>query len=185
MYFNTSHVTVYQVKAINSMTEEEHFNTSHVTVYHAESWFRKWWKCDFNTSHVTVYRGPENRWCGCVCISIHPMLRFIYCSNLRKGLSVLISIHPMLRFIFRGQRVVTFKDIFQYIPCYGLSWTFGRETKETEISIHPMLRFIMNPILIRWTWRYFNTSHVTVYRKCQRCKADCYGISIHPMLRFI
>ena len=53
---------------------------------------------------------------------------------------------------------------FQYISCYGLSHSAG--------------------FAVRW-YRYFNTSHVTVYLAAFSYDTFCSAISIHLMLRFI
>ena len=53
---------------------------------------------------------------------------------------------------------------FQYISCYGLSFTKGSSTISIAISIHPMLRFIAD---------------------LKICMILLKLISIHPMLRFI
>ena len=121
MYFNTSHVTVYQVKAINSMTEEEHFNTSHVTVY---------------LNHFT-------RNASAIIISIHPMLRFIIRSRSSFFISLIISIHPMLRFILKGQ-LQSFNELNDFNTSHVTVYQRPNCTgaKRRRISIHPMLRFI-------------------------------------------
>ena len=74
---------------------------------------------------------------------------------------------------------------FQYISCYCLSHcqTYNNYTK--HISIHLMLLFIISLINRRIIFWYFNTSHVTVYRKQQRSTGRFYLISIHLMLLFI
>ena len=120
---------------------------------------------NFNTSHVTVYQKKWRYWMQALCISIHPMLRFIMTvgsdgkpvlkhfntshvtvyrtERVRRNRFFLISIHPMLRFI----------------PHF-----FTIDTFLSNISIHPMLRFICSVLL-------FIGLLIT--------------ISIHPMLRFI
>ena len=123
---------------------KDDFNTSHVTVYHPTEKGVICVNRYFNTSHVTVYPRKSKEFTRNRSISIHPMLRFI-----AKGAAVhrprrIISIHPMLRFIRSGRRATRAAALFQYIPCYGLS---NRSVK--RIQIIP----------------YFNTSHVTVYRK--------------------
>ena len=75
---------------------------------------------------------------------------------------------------------------FQYISCYGLSW----KKKQAEIPVR-IFQYIScyglshsAGFAVRW-YRYFNTSHVTVYR-CFLFTASCtIIISIHLMLRFI
>ena len=74
---------------------------------------------------------------------------------------------------------------FQYISCYCLS-TGTTLTKIMEpISIHLMLLFILKTKQFIHRRRYFNTSHVTVYRN--RLSRQCLfvHISIHLMLLFI
>mgnify|MGYP006918913467 CR=1 FL=1 len=161
-------------------------------------------------------------------ISIHPMLRFITVPRMMQHESpnfntshvtvypialcgsagfFRISIHPMLRFIIQNRNKQTLPDIFQYIPCYGLSGlTFLRMVmlinfntshvtvyqhssyeKATckVISIHPMLRFIYRLNVNESVETDFNTSHVTVYPAALIGKTGFDSISIHPMLRFI
>ena len=75
---------------------------------------------------------------------------------------------------------------FQYIPCYGLS-ALGAGLREpplyfntSHVTVYrrqPLNRF--RPV------RHFNTSHVTVYRYFADIYERVYRISIHPMLRFI
>ena len=160
--FNTSHVTVYQLRAVLERHKKNHFNTSHVTVY--------------PLSCVKWNNVPSFQYIPCYClsqlfphiqarlfISIHPMLLFIgkylferdgkryfntshvtvYPGFKPFGYKVfIISIHPMLLFIKRAKNTC----------CYPM-----------RISIHPMLLFIMAGKFIDVTLRYFNTSHVTVY----------------------
>ena len=95
----------------------------------------------------------------------------------------------MLRFIFKFWIHFSSQYIFQYIPCYGLSWK--RQTnaeKHTHISIHPMLRFITvrnnNPYrldkfqyipcygLSKWDWFVTLTFSEFQY-------IPCYGLSHH------
>ena len=145
-YFNTSHVTVYQILMRFIREAHKYFNTSHVTVYRKLPIQFNSALFYFNTSHVTVYQVTMEMCVNIRKISIHPMLRFIirvlfhpYCITyisihpmLRFIIVyfsyitalVLISIHPMLRFItintLKGYTICE----FQYIPCYGLSNDF-------------------------------------------------------------
>ena len=70
----------------------------------------------------------------------------------------------MLRFILNAMVLAKRRNIFQYIPCYGLS--------------HPF-------IASAHCFHYFNTSHVTVYHPDTKKVDIIKWISIHPMLRFI
>ena len=65
-----------------------------------------------NVCFRSVYRG---------IISIHPMLRFILCCSFDRRWRIGISIHPMLRFIHLVSLSGIKCQLFQYIPCYGLS----------------------------------------------------------------
>ena len=97
-------------------------------------------------------------------ISIHLMLLFIGCTSANAPDWSAISIHLMLLFI---ENAVTFSKnqlSFQYISCYCLSSVVSSRS----------FRFF-----------YFNTSHVTVYRRSLPwSQSDC-SISIHLMLLFI
>ena len=122
-----------------------------------------------------------------ILISIHLMLRFILTLFKKCKKHYAISIHLMLRFIMDTRTVVLVFLEFQYISCYGLSFTWT-ESVDTEdifqyiscyglshiissfvfvycISIHLMLRFIY---FLHGSYSFlthFNTSHVTVYLK--------------------
>ena len=74
---------------------------------------------------------------------------------------------------------------FQYISCYCLSRKKQRLQLKVLISIHLMLLFIRSVQSIWEQREYFNTSHVTVYRKRYRCIFCRTTISIHLMLLFI
>mgnify|MGYP005858136407 CR=1 FL=1 len=119
---------------------------------------------DFNTSHVTVYLQPG------VKIDYKTGFQYISC----YGLSV-ISVIACL-YLFE----------FQYISCYGLSW----KKKQAEIPVR-IFQYIScyglshsAGFAVRW-YRYFNTSHVTVYLAAFSYDTFCSAISIHLMLRFI
>ena len=80
---------------------EVHFNTSHVTVYLCAWSVTRFFVADFNTSHVTVYQ-----------ISLD--LRYTSIRNFNTS-HVTVYRADMLT------KIVAF-FVFQYIPCYGLSW---------------------------------------------------------------
>ena len=186
-YFNTSHVTVYRryrEPASNIVTD---FNTSHVTVYHIRSivcttlyhisihlmllfiisaCIYSSLQIHFNTSHVTVYPKRKTGQPYRADISIHLMLLFIW----QEWISYSIidwhfntshvtvyhcKYYPDLHYLsdFNTSHVTVYpggwcyvdlKAWFQYISCYCLSVKVGRMQEDV---------------------RYFNTSHVTVYRK--------------------
>ena len=119
-------------------------------------------------------------------ISIHPMLRFInklirfrmfphYHFN-TSHVTVYQHFSPFVKnmhFDFNTSHVTVYRfncigcirrNLFQYIPCYGLSCP---EYRSPQSII------------------YFNTSHVTVYPRRELQQHYCNNISIHPMLRFI
>ena len=75
-----------------------------------------------------------------------------------------ISIHLMLLFILDRSESATVSSTFQYISCYCLSQP--KQMKE-------------------FSSKYFNTSHVTVYRHRQKSWKYRWEISIHLMLLFI
>ena len=156
------------------------------------------------------------------------MLRFIDIV-IFEWWSLRISIHPMLRFIFSSEIATLQNQIFQYIQCYGSSVFCLVETRDFSqfqyiqcygssnglaigvmllvyfntsnvtvhhmsrldgscfflISIHPMLRFIWMEKFLTMTWSDFNTSNVTVHRRAETAEDRFSEISIHPMLRFI
>ena len=99
----------------------------------------------FNTSHVTLYRWIPNPVCMIFVVSIHLMLLFI-------PLAVQCNI-AVVR--------------FQYISCYSLSVNPLASLILDIVSIHLMLLFILPH---HWLQNYadsgFNTSHVTLYRRC-------------------
>ena len=78
-----------------------HFNTSHVTVYHLSRWGK--------SEHFRI--------------SIHLMLRFIRTEPEHIWGNKRISIHLMLRFIEYGSMDAFSILWFQYISCYGLSFS--------------------------------------------------------------
>ena len=185
-YFNTSHVTVYlltfcqitvlfQFQYIScyclSLRKghitggRKNFNTSHVTVYldliiysSTQSLFQ-YISCyclselrlaamqilrDFNTSHVTVYR----LWVVFV--------GFSFTNFNTSHVTVYLFHRTQVRQIL----------LFQYISCYCLSFYIHSESDPFLISIHLMLLFIFfcSSVISRPA-SYFNTSHVTVYRR--------------------
>ena len=76
--FNTSHVTVYLTQRSMENRNFNDFNTSHVTVYRSNLNYYTSGVYNFNTSHVTVYQQQKVTITTKYCISIHPMLRFIW-----------------------------------------------------------------------------------------------------------
>ena len=162
-HFNTSHVTVYRK---NSLVSGEKGGISiHLMLrFICSQGSRSTIKLDFNTSHVTVYLQPG------VKIDYKTGFQYISC----YGLSV-ISVIACL-YLFE----------FQYISCYGLSW----KKKQAEIPVR-IFQYIScyglshsAGFAVRW-YRYFNTSHVTVYLAAFSYDTFCSAISIHLMLRFI
>ena len=76
-------------------------------------------------------------------------------------------------------------ESFQYISCYCLSNIWPKDDSGICISIHLMLLFIMKNRRGSRLQVYFNTSHVTVYRKRRYSARTVCEISIHLMLLFI
>ena len=141
IYFNTSHVTVYQQISVFDSSGVTHFNTSHVTVYHVAhggynaACLFQYISCYCLSLLVDSLPCPDH-------ISIHLMLLFILlpvCSLLCMSR---ISIHLMLLFIEFGRFLNKLSDHFntshvtvylpkdeteeidvwfQYISCYCLS----------------------------------------------------------------
>ena len=165
----------------------ENFNTSHVTVYRQRT--ESCPKSMVISIHPmlrfirTRYMVDSTR----LVISIHPMLRFIHGITATHNRAINISIHPMLRFIskcwpirsislhFNTSHVTVYHQLkpffsivmklFQYIPCYGLSFLCN--------SLHSSVEnFNTSHVTVyRYKWRSahpgradFNTSHVTVYQ---------------------
>ena len=184
--FNTSHVTVYRFLCSRNVIVGSNFNTSHVTVYHREQHWSALFHCYFNTSHVTVYRTLSKRYSlhrsnfntSHVTVYLHRIhtKKCLLCNFNTSHVTVYhysveicqagrkISIHPMLRFIIHFARDINIFTPFQYIPCYGLSFSVQQGRRNFPISIHPMLRFI---------------------GACPLVVMSVVIISIHPMLRFI
>ena len=160
------YIPCYGLSALGAGLREPplYFNTSHVTVYQTEA------SKEFRSSHISIH--PMLRFIkrnsmetpSTASISIHPMLRFILKFKAMQNVFHTISIHPMLRFIDILRTYMKEYIEFQYIPCYGLSSARQMERYFSKISIHPMLRFISIGVLnINLASLYFNTSHVTVY----------------------
>ena len=157
-----------------------YFNTSHVTVYHATCL-----DCDCNgfiSIHLMLlFICCQCRSCrhdlvfqyiSCYClsvscmylrvahlfISIHLMLLFIWIAWISTHRAVWISIHLMLLFIITGFFYFLPDSRFQYISCYCLSCSFFN---------------------LDQPYRYFNTSHVTVYRN------SCYSGQLWKIFQYI
>ena len=92
----------------------------------------------------------------------------------------------MLRFILNAMVLAKRRNIFQYIPCYGLSHPF-------IASAHCFHYFNTSHVTVYqygasaldFSKEHFNTSHVTVYHPDTKKVDIIKWISIHPMLRFI
>ena len=100
VYFNTSHVTVYQREQRKKLRSITNFNTSHVTVYPSVRQLLHLQVFNFNTSHVTVYpflyfiksyKIVIFQYISCYCLSKRTTRK---CCD-----SFGISIHLMLLFI--------------------------------------------------------------------------------------
>ena len=118
----------------------------------------------FNTSHVTVYRqiraAPFGMW----------IFQYISCYGLSRYQDTVNSILELFQYIscYGLSSVLVCKIcdffLFQYISCYGLSFFWSHSQKAC---------------------RYFNTSHVTVYRRFFHNRSvlhkfqyiSCYGLS--------
>ena len=142
------------------------FNTSHVTVYRDRKLF---WPAD---SGISIH--PMLRFIGTSAgasaltnfISIHPMLRFIHPQTLEFVCSSIISIHPMLRFIPNLDGTLAKQLRFQYIPCYGLSMLLNEAGYSVnQFQYIPCYGLSWMTWYTIWPGIYFNTSHVTVYRR--------------------
>ena len=227
--FNTSHVTVYHSLEYRLSYPVHYFNTSHVTVYqndpagarqrHAFQYISCYclskgslWniptKQHFNTSHVTVYQGYHKAGKEVWDISIHLMLLFITPGQASAIRLIYISIHLMLLFINNETAQVAQEILFQYISCYCLSPS-GCTTLVAVAPFQYISCYCLSVIRIAIAGAdgYFNTSHVTVYRRYREPASNIvtdfntshvtvyhirsivcttlYHISIHLMLLFI
>ena len=139
-----------------------YFNTSNVTVHLIKQYYQQQQFSNFNTSNVTVHQRQ------CIYSVLGPC----------------ISIHPMLRFIFSAV------SLLYRCPYFNTSnVTVHRRVKSKyeyfyRISIHPMLRFIISS-----TWSIsvsidFNTSNVTVHRtrrhpRSSRTNFNTSNVTVH------
>ena len=163
IYFNTSHVTVYQHITCQSTTETEF---QYISCYCLSTATLLIACCVpyFNTSHVTVYLTHYQtgisitifQYISCYCLSLLPfrlydpvlLFQYISCYCLSSpGFNVGLSYSR-----------------FQYISCYCLSLIGVHFQRGHRISIHLMLLFIISGFIIPRVKCHFNTSHVTVYR---------------------
>ena len=118
---------------------------------------------DFNTSHVTLYRHKTLE--GAAFVGF----QYVSCYSL--------SIEQK-----------AYEDgftVFQYISCYSLSGRGCCCTSSRFVSIHLMLLFITMTKGVFSEFEGFNTSHVTLYRKCGSGVVYQPMVSIHLMLLFI
>ena len=175
------HLMLLFIKVENpKIREETHFNTSHVTVYLYAG------VSDPEVSSISIHlmllficcqcRSCRHdlvfQYISCYClsvscmylrvahlfISIHLMLLFIWIAWISTHRAVWISIHLMLLFIITGFFYFLPDSRFQYISCYCLSCSFFN---------------------LDQPYRYFNTSHVTVYRN------SCYSGQLWKIFQYI
>ena len=170
------------------------------------SW-RTYWYDGFNTSHVTLYLSQTFKKERIRVVSIHLMLLFISEKQFQWS-RISVSIHLMLLFIeklksystteqsFNTSHVTLYQvetyfiDVpgaFQYISCYSLSCQ-----KYLQKGIKVLFQYISCYSLSQIHWisaeeyQRFNTSHVTLYRKCPYQTGrwlkfqyiSCYSLSI-------
>ena len=141
---------------------------------------------DFNTSHVTVYQGYHKAGKEVWDISIHLMLLFITPGQASAIRLIYISIHLMLLFINNETAQVAQEILFQYISCYCLSVIriaiAGADGyfNTSHVTVYRRYREPASNIVTD-----FNTSHVTVYHIRSIVCTTLYHISIHLMLLFI
>ena len=120
VYFNTSHVTVYQSGSpyLSTVPRFQYISCYCLSDSHCMSLETQWY---FNTSHVTVYHAAI-----CVSVRIWSEFQYIscYCLSVRwshNSLLIAISIHLMLLFISPSVTSTRASTLFQYISCYCLS----------------------------------------------------------------
>ena len=163
-HFNTSHVTVYRKRLFPFCIPWDNFNTSHVTVYLIISTARRETDLNFNTSHVTVYQNVAWWFCLGSWISIHLMLRFIPDdAQAYKNVWAFqyISCYG-LSFSPYNEILIGFR--FQYISCYGLSYRTGADHKNMcDFNTSHVTVYQFKVICKEENRSNFNTSHVTVY----------------------
>ena len=205
--FNTSHVTVYQSGSpyLSTVPRFQYISCYCLSDSHCMSLETQWY---FNTSHVTVYQGYHKAGKEVWDISIHLMLLFITPGQASAIRLIYISIHLMLLFINNETAQVAQEILFQYISCYCLSPS-GCTTLVAVAPFQYISCYCLSVIRIAIAGAdgYFNTSHVTVYRRYREPASNIvtdfntshvtvyhirsivcttlYHISIHLMLLFI
>ena len=98
-------------------------------------------------------------------ISIHPMLRFIKPTPRNGDAMMIFQYIPCYGLSYRGGRPAVIISKFQYIPCYGLSRPRDRNNYALrEFQYIPCYGLSIEKNLEIEIRTNFNTSHVTVYR---------------------
>ena len=162
IYFNTSHVTVYQHITCQSTTETEF---QYISCYCLSTATLLIACCVpyFNTSHVTVYRRSLPEAGTYTSISIHLMLLFIQKEKRQWRTWIYfntshVTVYQQIS-VFDSSGVTHFNTshvtvyhvahggynaacLFQYISCYCLSLLVDSLPCPDHISIHLMLLFI-------------------------------------------
>ena len=162
LYFNTSHVTVYQN---GEPIEEEQDVFQYISCYCLSETHNS---CA-NTRKISIHLMLLFIW---VCfpifncpkiISIHLMLLFILTAYQQGILSTRISIHLMLLFITSPVPSPMVYAKFQYISCYCLSF-WGVKIKFAD-KFQYISCYCLSLLLCCFYFSkiHFNTSHVTVY----------------------
>ena len=151
------------------------------------SWTRKHMR--FNTSHVTLYQFSERTHFWKVRVSIHLMLLFIVLPG--RSMSHPDSFNTSHVTLYLWKLAWSPNHLaFQYISCYSLShWIVNTKIQNNvsihlmllfispgihpfrnfcNVSIHLMLLFIVSVQLSSVASDSFNTSHVTLYRRCKK-----------------
>ena len=144
--FNTSHVTVYRSRELNTplfLLISIHLMLLFIAFFRLDQV-----TClNFNTSHVTVY------------LFLHPPTMS----------SQLISIHLMLLFIVADDAPQFPVAEFQYISCYCLSFRDIRPGRRDKFQYISCYCLSLSCVIIFLNVFHFNTSHVTVYQKSLIC----------------
>ena len=98
-------------------------------------------------------------------ISIHPMLLFIVNQPCNVRLVLLFQYIPCYCLSFFWNVDGTIVELFQYIPCYCLSQSSQRKQPEkSHFNTSHVTVYRRSSVILRRTPTDFNTSHVTVYR---------------------
>ena len=161
--FNTSHVLIYQRAGLSGVQRIVNFNTSHVLIYLILLGTIKWIRhisihlmfLFIEREQLTLKRKGEFQYISCSYLSLWKVILEDYKKEFQ---------YISCSYLSRRETVPFLKLLFQYISCSYLSTCI---------------------VLLPCRIRYFNTSHVLIYRYQSFCNFLVYFISIHLMFLFI